>query len=185
MLESNLNCKDARATRVLTLIFHSLAWRARVLQWTRADTMRIPGFIVRVNGFSHLRTGRSLSHRANTAVTMGTTANRQKEAKKDMDHKLALSKPDRQLLEELAVECATKPSPSATFQYAFALSKSREPSELRYAVNMLDSLVVEGKFEHQVDCMYGAATALYLLEDYEEARVSGISRVQVVRAMFS
>lgn len=88
-----------------------------------------------------------------------------------MDHKLSLSTPDRQLLEELAVECAAKPSPAATFQYAFALSKSREPSELRYAVNMLDTLVVEGQFEHQVDCMYGAATALYLLGEHEEARV--------------
>jgi fission 1 protein len=54
-------------------------------------------------------------------------------------------------------------------QYAFALSKSSEPSELRYAVSMLDGLVAEG-FEHQTDCMYGAATALYLLGDYEEAR---------------
>ena len=102
---------------------------------------------------------------------MGTTSNRQKEAKRDLDQKLALSKPDRQLLEELAIACAQKPSPEATFQYAFALSKSNEPSELRYAVNMLDGLVADG-FEHQVDCLYGAATALYLLGDYEEARVS-------------
>ena len=62
------------------------------------------------------------------------------------------------------------PSPENTFQYAFALSKSTEPSELRYAVSMLDGLVANG-FEHQVDCMYGAATALYLLGDYVEARV--------------
>jgi mitochondrial fission 1 protein len=103
---------------------------------------------------------------------MGTTANRQKEAKKELDHKLSLSRPDRQLLEELAIACATHPSPNATFQYAFALSKSSEPSELRYAVNMLDTLILDGKFEHQVDCMYGAATALYLLGDYDEARVS-------------
>lgn len=113
---------------------------------------------------------------------MGTTENRQKEAKRDLDHKLALSTPDRQLLEELAVQCATKPSQASTFQYAFALSKSSEPSELRYAVNMLDSLVVEGKFEHQVDCMYGAATALYLLGDYEEARVSRVYDCSLVRA---
>jgi mitochondrial fission 1 protein len=113
---------------------------------------------------------------------MGTTVNRQKEAKKELDHKLALSTPDRQLLEELAVQCAKAPSPSSTFQYAFALSKSTEPSELRYAVNMLDSLVVEGKFEHQVDCMYGAATALYLLGDYDEARVSIVRVVSFVRA---
>ena len=102
---------------------------------------------------------------------MGTTVNRQKEAKKELDHKLALSRPDRQLLEELAIACATSPSPNSTFQYAFALSKSSEPSELRYAVNMLDTLILDGKFEHQIDCMYGAATALYLLQDYDEARV--------------
>ena len=58
-----------------------------------------------------------------------------------------------------------------TFQYAFCLSKSPEPSELRYAVAMLDGLVKEG-YEHQVDCMYGAACALYLLGDYDKARVS-------------
>lgn len=27
-------------------------------------------------------------------------------------------------------------------------------------------------YEHQIDCMYGAASALYLLEDYDKARVS-------------
>jgi mitochondrial fission 1 protein len=103
---------------------------------------------------------------------MGTTVNRQREAKRDMDHKLSLSKPDRALLEELAVAVAENPSsPTSTFQYAFALSKSGEPSELRYAVNMLDALVVDGKFYHQVDCMFGAATALYLLGEYEDARV--------------
>ena len=108
----------------------------------------------------------------NNITTMGTTEKRQKVAKTDMDQKLALSRPDRALLEELAVACAKNPgSQEATFQYAFALSKSTEPSELRYAVSMLDGLVVEG-FEHQVDCMFGAATALYLLGEYEEARVS-------------
>lgn len=113
---------------------------------------------------------------------MGTTSQRQREAKRDLDHKLALSRPDPALLEELAIACTQPNNTSnnnnnskyndATFQYAFALSKSTEPSELRYAVNMLDALVVEGKFEHQIDCMYGAATALYLLGDYEDARVS-------------
>lgn len=102
---------------------------------------------------------------------MGTTSARQKEAKKELDNKLALSAPSRELLEELAVACAKDPSQAATFQYAFALSKSREPSELRYAVTILDGLVGEG-YEHQMDCLYGAATALYLLGDYEEARVS-------------
>ena len=103
---------------------------------------------------------------------MGTTANRQKAAKAEMDQKLALSRPDRALLEELAVACSKQAgSPDATFQYAFALAKSNEPSELRYAINMLDGLVVEG-FEHQIDCMFGAATALYLLGDFDESRVS-------------
>ena len=105
---------------------------------------------------------------------MGTTVKAQREAKQELDHKLSLSKPDRALLEELAVACAKDPSPEANFQYAFALSKSTEPSELRYAVSILDGLVANG-FEHQVDCMYGAATALYLLGDYDEARVRLLS----------
>lgn len=101
---------------------------------------------------------------------MGTTSNRQKEAKAELDRKLALSAPTRELLEELAITCAKTPSKEATFQYAFALSRSSEPSELRYAVTILNGLVAEG-YEHQIDCMYGSATALYLLGDYEEARV--------------
>lgn len=101
---------------------------------------------------------------------MGVTKTTQKEAKKDLDRKLSLSSPSRSLLEELAITCAKDSSPNATFQYAFALSKSTEPSELRYAVSILDGLVKEG-YEHQVDCMYGAATALYLLGDYQESRV--------------
>jgi fission 1 protein len=101
---------------------------------------------------------------------MGETKTTQKEAKKDLDRKLSLSTPSRSLLEELAITCAKDSSPNATFQYAFALSKSTEPSELRYAVSILDGLVKEG-YEHQVDCMYGAATALYLLGDYRESRV--------------
>lgn len=104
---------------------------------------------------------------------MGTTSKRQKETRRELDQKLALSKPDRALLEELAMSCAKTPSPQATFQYAFALSKSTEKSELRYAVSILDGLVSEG-FEHQVDCMYGSATALYLLGDFSEARVRTI-----------
>eukprot|EP00978_Attheya_sp_CCMP212_P047030 scaffold421189_cov48-Attheya_sp.AAC.3 len=64
---------------------------------------------------------------------------------------------------------ASSPSPDNTFQYAFCLCKSNEPSELRYAVTILDSLVKEG-YGHQVDCMYGAATALYLLQEYAESR---------------
>jgi mitochondrial fission 1 protein len=103
---------------------------------------------------------------------MGTTVNRQKAAKADMDQKLALSRPDRALLEELAIACSKQPgSQQATFQYAFALAKSSEASELRYAITLLDGLVLEG-FEHQIDCMFGAATALYLLGDFDESRVS-------------
>ncbi len=104
---------------------------------------------------------------------MAKTSDRQKAAKADLDSKLVLSAPSRQLLEELAVECAKDPTNAhARFQYAFALSKSyQEPAELRYAVTILDGLVAEG-YEHQVDCMYGAATALYLLGEYDACRVS-------------
>lgn len=70
------------------------------------------------------------------------------------------------------VACAKDPSPDNTFQYAFCLSKSSERSELRYSITILDGLVKEG-YEHQMDCMYGAACAFYLLEDYNRARVSG------------
>lgn len=107
---------------------------------------------------------------------MGETKSARKEAKKDLDRKLSLSKPSRSLLEELAIACAKDPSPTATFQYAFALSKSPEASELRYAVTILDGLVQEG-YEHQVDCMYGAATALYLLQEFDQARVRTYSVV--------
>ena len=105
---------------------------------------------------------------------MGTTKNTQKQAKAELDHKLVLARPNRQILEELAIACAkqTPPSPDNTFQYAFCLSKSSERSELRYAVQILDGLVKEG-YEHQVDCMYGSACALYLLGEYEKARVCG------------
>jgi mitochondrial fission 1 protein len=102
---------------------------------------------------------------------MGETKHFQKGAKEALDRKLAMSTPSRSLLEELAVACAKTPSPDATFQYAFALSKSTLPSELRYSITILDGLINEG-YEHQVDCMYGAATALYLLGDFKEARVS-------------
>lgn len=101
---------------------------------------------------------------------MGTTKNTQKHAKAELDDKLALAAPNREILESLAIACAKSPSPDNTFQYAFCLSKSKERSELRYAVTILDGLVKEG-YEHQVDCMYGAACALYLLGDYDQARV--------------
>jgi mitochondrial fission 1 protein len=101
---------------------------------------------------------------------MGTTKNAQRQARADLDHKLGLAAPSREVLEDLAIQCAKSPSPDNTFQYAFCLSKSKEPSELRYSVQILDGLVKEG-YEHQVDCMYGAACALYLLGEYDKARV--------------
>mmetsp|Transcript_26987 Transcript_26987/g.75940 ORF Transcript_26987/g.75940 Transcript_26987/m.75940 type:complete len:163 (-) Transcript_26987:367-855(-) len=100
---------------------------------------------------------------------MGETKNNQKQAKAELDDKLKLSEPSRQILEDLAVACAKDPSPDNTFQYAFCLAKSSERSELRYAVTILDGLVKEG-YEHQVDCMYGAAVALYLLGEYDSSR---------------
>lgn len=95
----------------------------------------------------------------------------QKYARTALDEKLALSTPSRETLESLAVECAANPSPDNTFAYAFCLGKSNDKSELRYAITILDSLVKEG-YEHQIDCMFGAATALYLLADFKDARVS-------------
>jgi len=101
---------------------------------------------------------------------MGTTKNTQKHAKANLDNKLELSQPTRQVLEELAIACAKTPSQDNTFQYAFCLSKSPERSELRYSVQILDGLVKEG-YEHQLDCMYGSACALYLLGEYERSRL--------------
>jgi mitochondrial fission 1 protein len=106
---------------------------------------------------------------------MGTTKNTQKHARVELDNKLALAAPNRDILEELAIACAKTPSPDNTFQYAFCLSKSKEKSELRYSVTILDGLVKEG-YEHQVDCMYGSACALYLLGDYDQARVRTFNR---------
>jgi fission 1 protein len=100
---------------------------------------------------------------------MGHTKQSQKITRAELDEKLSLSIPSRELLEELAVACAEDPTPDKTFQYAFCLSKSRQESELRYAVTILDSLVKEG-YEHQIDCMIGSATALYLLGDFDEGQ---------------
>lgn len=100
---------------------------------------------------------------------MGKTKGTQRKAKQSVDEKLRLSTPSRELLESLAVTCASKPSQDSTFQYAFALSKSDNTKELQYAINILDGLVQE-EYEHQVDCMYGAAQALYLLGDFDSAR---------------
>jgi hypothetical protein len=100
---------------------------------------------------------------------MGHTNARQKQAKEELDNKLRLSMPSRELLEELAIDCSKNSNPVSNFQYAFALSKSNVPSELRYAVTILDGLLHDG-YEFQVDCMYGSATALYLLGEYQEVR---------------
>ena len=93
----------------------------------------------------------------------------QRSARRQLDEKLALSIPQPDLLEELASACTSNPNSDNTFQYAFALSRSCEKSELQYSISMLDSLVKNG-YEHQVDCMFGSATAHYLLGEYEEAR---------------
>ena len=110
---------------------------------------------------------------------MGTTKNAQKQAKAELDHKLFLARPDRKILEDLAIACAKSPSQDATFQYAFCLSKSSERSELRYAVQILDGLVKEG-YEHELDCMYGSACALYLLGEYDKARVCFVYTVHLM-----
>lgn len=102
---------------------------------------------------------------------MGETKAAQARVRAELDRKLALSIPSRELLEELAVSCTKEGTQQATFEYGFALSKSGEASELRYAVSILDGLVKDN-YEHQVDCLYGAAVALYLLGDFEDARVS-------------
>jgi len=110
---------------------------------------------------------------------MGETKATQKHVKKDVDSKLALACPSRELLEDLAVACAKNPDPDNTFQYAFCLCKSDEKSELRYAVTILDGLI-KGGYEHKIDCMYGASTALYLLGDYEEARSRCSAILQII-----
>ena len=111
-------------------------------------------------------------------IIMGETKNTQKITKAELDNKLRLVAPNREILEDLAVACAKNPSPDNTFQYAFCLSKSTEPSELRYSVSILDGLVKEG-YEHQLDCMLGAAYALYLLGEYDKARVSALAGVSL------
>ena len=99
---------------------------------------------------------------------MAVTKVKQRKSKEVLDDKLRLSTPSRVLLEKLAIDCASKPSPDNTFQYAFALSKSDNQAELKYSCTILDGLLKEG-YEHQVDCMYGAATEYYLLGNFEEA----------------
>jgi len=41
--------------------------------------------------------------------------------------------------------------------------------ELAYSIKLLDKLVDEG-YDHQLDCMYGAAIACYKLKKYHDAR---------------
>eukprot|EP00814_Leptocylindrus_danicus_P017674 CAMPEP_0116027304 /NCGR_PEP_ID=MMETSP0321-20121206/14545_1 /TAXON_ID=163516 /ORGANISM="Leptocylindrus danicus var. danicus, Strain B650" /LENGTH=169 /DNA_ID=CAMNT_0003500625 /DNA_START=114 /DNA_END=623 /DNA_ORIENTATION=+ len=94
---------------------------------------------------------------------------KQHAARLTLDNKLSESVPSRTTLEALAVECASEPSPDNTFQYAFCLTKSAKADERRYAISILDNLVKEG-YEHQVDCIYGAAIALYLNGTYAAAR---------------
>jgi len=100
---------------------------------------------------------------------MGETKEAQRKAKAILDEKLQLSVPECELLENLAVKCASEPSSDNTFQYAFAMSKSSVESELRYAITILDGLVKEG-YAHQADCMYGSATAHFILQNFEECR---------------
>lgn len=102
---------------------------------------------------------------------MGETKSSQKHVKAELDAKFQMAAPSREILEELAIGAASDPSPDNTFQYAFCMSKSTEKTELRYAITILDGLVREG-YEHQIDCIYGAACALYLLGEYDQARVS-------------
>jgi fission 1 protein len=98
---------------------------------------------------------------------MRTSKQQQREIKSSLDEKLSLSTPQPSLLESLALECSS--SPDATFQYAFALSKSSSPSELSYSITLLDSLLKSG-YPHQIDCMIGSCQAHYLLKQYAEAR---------------
>ena len=100
---------------------------------------------------------------------MRTSKQQQREIKSSLDEKLSLSTPQPSLLESLASECTNSSSPDATFQYAFALSKSSSPSELSYSITLLDSLLKSG-YPHQIDCMIGSCQAHYLLKHYAEAR---------------
>ncbi|KAL7485498.1 hypothetical protein ACHAW6_011121, partial [Cyclotella cf. meneghiniana] len=108
-----------------------------------------------------------LSHRKRP--TMRTSKQAQRDIRSRLDEKLALSIPSPSLLESLASDCASSSSPDATFQYAFALSKSSSPPELSYAITLLNSLLKSG-YPHQIDCMIGSAQAHYLLKQYKEAR---------------
>jgi fission 1 protein len=100
---------------------------------------------------------------------MRTSKQVQSERKIQLEEKLALSYPNDDLLKELASNYTKDPTPDNAFQYAFALSKSPNPDELQHSIIMLDSLIRNG-YTHQVDCMYGTATANYLLGEYDKCR---------------
>jgi fission 1 protein len=93
----------------------------------------------------------------------------QRERRIHLDDKLALSYPSDDLLKELASNYTNDPSPDNAFQYAFALSKSQNAGDLQHSITMLDSLIRNG-YLHQADCMYGTATANYLLGEYDKCR---------------
>ena len=101
---------------------------------------------------------------------MRTTKQLQREKRRLLDEKLALQHPSSNLLDELSKKYTTDPSPDNSFQYAFSLCKSKDPSELKYSISILDSLMKNG-YEHEVDCMYGSAVAHYLLGEYDTCRL--------------
>ena len=100
---------------------------------------------------------------------MRTRRSRELSIKRHVDEMLAGSVPGQALLEQLSKQCTENPSQDSSFQYAFALCKSREEKELAYAITIMDSLVANG-YEHQADCMYGTAVAYYLLGEYVKCR---------------
>ena len=68
-----------------------------------------------------------ITYRINIKITyftsMGTTKNTQKQAKLELDHKLLLAKPNRQILEDLAIACAKTPSQdNVSFFFSFLSS---------------------------------------------------------------
>ena len=109
------------------------------------------------------------THHQIAIQNMRTSRQLQREKRRQLDEKLAMSCPTNELLEDLASKCAQDPCSDNSFQYAFALSKSKNDGELQYSITMLDSLVKNG-YQHQVDCMYGSATAYYLLGQYDKSR---------------
>ena len=58
---------------------------------------------------------------------MGHTKHSQRITRRDLNEKLRLSVPGRDLLEQLAVECASDPSPDKVGRPRFALSRKLAP----------------------------------------------------------